>query len=110
MTLTVAKIKRAVRILAASEKQLAARVAKYGLTLDQYDSMLMSQRNRCAICHRPPAARPLEIDHDHRTGRVRGLLCWYCNKFRVARADVRHAEMYKRISAYLASTFDGRKL
>lgn len=53
----------------------------YGLTKSDYDVMLMRQDGRCAICRRPPSVqiRRLGVDHDHRTGRIRGLLCSGCN-------------------------------
>lgn len=56
--------------------------AKYGLTRKQYLSMLASQDGACAICRsKSPGARcrNLFVDHCHRTGRVRGLLCNRCN-------------------------------
>jgi hypothetical protein len=49
----------------------------YKLTTIQYSALLQAQRASCAICHR---ATKLVIDHDHTTGRVRGLLCDFCNK------------------------------
>jgi hypothetical protein len=49
---------------------------KYGLTLEDFDAMLESQGGGCAICGRPDADN---VDHDHETGRVRGILCWNCN-------------------------------
>lgn len=53
---------------------------KYGLTLDQYDEMLADQGGGCGICGRPPSDTiSLHIDHDHETGRIRGLLCFRCN-------------------------------
>jgi hypothetical protein len=46
-----------------------------------YDSLLASQGGRCAICLREPSERRrLDIDHDHKTMRVRGLLCAICNQ------------------------------
>lgn len=36
---------------------------------------------RCEICGNPPKKRALHRDHDHRTGKQRGLLCWTCNRF-----------------------------
>jgi Recombination endonuclease VII len=34
----------------------------------------------CAICGNGPKTRRLHIDHDHKTGRIRGLLCFRCNR------------------------------
>lgn len=58
---------------------------QYGLTCDQYDAMFAEQDGLCAICGQPERAlergriRKLAVDHDHETGRVRGLLCYSCN-------------------------------
>lgn len=49
---------------------------KYGLTLEAFDELQASQGGGCAICGRPDADN---VDHDHRTGRVRGILCFNCN-------------------------------
>lgn len=56
----------------------------YGITHDQYQAMLEDQSNACAICGSTewPAAQHAgspHVDHDHATGRVRGLLCGHCN-------------------------------
>ena len=50
---------------------------KYGITSDQYNEMVKNQNNKCAICGIETITP--HIDHDHITGRVRGLLCFYCN-------------------------------
>lgn len=42
--------------------------------------MTLIQENRCAICGEPPGRYSLNVDHDHATGRVRGLLCARCNQ------------------------------
>src|SRR5262245_41819246 len=57
---------------------------KYGLTHDLYQAMLEQQDGKCAICgeayqHTTSGIGPLEVDHDHNTGAVRGLLCRGCN-------------------------------
>lgn len=53
----------------------------YGLAPGEYARMLDAQDGRCAICGRKPRARRLAVDHDHNTGRVRGLACYLCNKY-----------------------------
>jgi len=41
--------------------------------------VLEEQEGVCAICFDPPTVRPLSVDHDHKTGKARGLLCKRCN-------------------------------
>lgn len=53
--------------------------SKYGVTPEHFREMLIGQAGRCLICHRVPE-RTLVIDHDHATGRIRGLLCNRCNR------------------------------
>jgi hypothetical protein len=58
----------------------------YGISVEQYDDMILAQGNRCAICQvefvgvkeEPKNLRP-HIDHNHETKWVRGLLCGHCN-------------------------------
>jgi hypothetical protein len=49
---------------------------KYGLTLEAFEALLASQGGGCAICGKPDVDH---VDQDHRTGRVRGILCFRCN-------------------------------
>ncbi len=57
--------------------------AMYGLTFDDYKALLKRQRGRCALClakrNTSKNKRRLDVDHDHETDRVRGLLCGKCN-------------------------------
>ena len=58
------------------------RLKTFGLSIEQYDAMLISQGGLCAICGSVPSdARSLAVDHDHDTGLVRGLLCTACNVY-----------------------------
>lgn len=51
-----------------------------GIGLETYTKLRDSQGNRCAIClHEPEDGQRLHVDHDHTSGRVRGLLCVRCN-------------------------------
>jgi hypothetical protein len=50
---------------------------KYGLTLEEYDTLVTTQGGRCAICGREDEL--LSVDHDHADGVIRGLLCRLCN-------------------------------
>lgn len=51
-----------------------------GITLLQYEDMLKNQLSVCAICrHISQDSTPLAVDHCHKTGKIRGLLCRPCN-------------------------------
>jgi hypothetical protein len=59
---------------------------KYGITLDEYNELLIKQNGVCDICsqiekvkHKNGTLLQLSVDHDHKTGKVRGLLCYKCN-------------------------------
>ena len=53
----------------------------YNITIDDYNDMFICQAGKCAICgvHQSDLKRRLFIDHCHKTGVVRGLLCHRCN-------------------------------
>lgn len=53
---------------------------KYGITIEQFDAMLESQGGVCAVCKGPALGKGrYHVDHDHDTGKIRGLLCHKCN-------------------------------
>ena len=52
---------------------------QYGITQEEFNGLLEFQGHQCAICGKDDIYRTLDIDHDHKTGEVRGLLCTNCN-------------------------------
>lgn len=52
---------------------------KYGLTEEKYKELFIEQDNKCSICGTPFEDTKAFVDHDHKTGKVRGLLCTQCN-------------------------------
>jgi hypothetical protein len=72
-------------VLKDRRKQLRS----HGLSVEQYEQMMVAQNGVCAICRRPERTprkrgvsgvlRALSVDHDHETDEVRGLLCHNCN-------------------------------
>ncbi|MBV9125670.1 MAG: endonuclease VII domain-containing protein [Planctomycetes bacterium] len=56
---------------------------KYGLSLERYDEILAEQGGVCLICRKAPVGKRrnerLSVDHNHETGKVRGILCHQCN-------------------------------
>lgn len=70
----------------------------YGITSSDYDVILAWQNGRCAGCGTLPKSRRLHVDHDHKTGEVRGLLCFPCNSGLRRSASIE--KMYRMI-AYL---------
>lgn len=83
---------------AASHDKMVGRV--YGLGPGEYHSLYLLQGGVCAICRRAKGiSKRLAVDHDHRTGRVRGLLCGPCNQFIGYIGD--NPEAGLRLAAYL---------
>ena len=53
---------------------------KFGITIEEYDELLTKQNNACAICNsKESKGKGWHVDHDHTTGKVRGILCLSCN-------------------------------
>ena len=88
----------------------------YGVTEQEYQMLLRLQQGVCWICHRPPKARRLSVDHRHTKGErklpteqrrkliranVRGLLCSFCNRGLQVFRD--KAELFSRAAQYLTT-------
>lgn len=56
-----------------------SRIRAYGIEPETYYEMLEKQGHKCAICNGKSTRRAMSIDHNHETGKVRGLLCDKCN-------------------------------
>lgn len=61
-------------------EQRISRIRSYGITEHDYDRMLEEQDNGCYLCGKTDRGKALSIDHDHNTGKVRGLLCSIHNR------------------------------
>lgn len=72
------KVKKDRDYLVDRRKNLKTR---YNMSLDDYDSLLKAQDYRCKLCNKEHMTnnKRLYVDHCHRTGKVRGLLCSNCN-------------------------------
>jgi hypothetical protein len=69
----------------------------YGLSLAQFNAMSEAQEHKCIICDE---IKPLSVDHDHQSGKIRGLLCNPCNRALGWFKD--DLECVKRAALYLA--------
>lgn len=80
------ELKRKQKVYQEALKADARKEAKlqrhYGMSLADYHTRLTEQGGCCAICGRDPEGfvRAFAVDHDHVTGRVRGILCPDCNR------------------------------
>lgn len=59
---------------------MAKRTAKYGMTPAAWDGMFLAQAGGCAACGQAFGWRTPNVDHDHATGQIRGLVCSPCNQ------------------------------
>ncbi len=71
-----------------------ARFKRYGITKEWFDNTLELQDNKCAICKKanPSKKRCLAVDHIHATKKVRGILCYKCNRDMNVIDDASHLE------------------
>jgi hypothetical protein len=88
--LNAAERMRAKRIDVRARRRDQHLQRRYGISLAQYNALFAAQNGSCAICgiSALETQRVLDVDHEHKTGTVRGLLCNACNtglgKFRDA--------------------------
>ena len=80
---------------------------EYGLSIEEYELLLKQQFGECAICRsktgtRKTKTRTLAVDHDHKTGKVRGLLCQPCNTVLGMFND--NPTLFKRAIKYLEAS------
>jgi hypothetical protein len=62
------------------DKQIDSRLmSRYGISLETYNEMLASQDGKCYLCDNTEGNKRPHVDHNHETGKVRGLLCYPCN-------------------------------
>lgn len=78
---------------------------KYGLSEVEYAALISKQNNLCAVCGEKQERKVLCVDHDHKTGKVRGLLCGNCN---VGLGNFRdNIRILQSAIGYLKSSIDG---
>lgn len=53
--------------------------SKYSITLEEKEGIWRQQKERCAVCDKEFSMREACVDHNHKTGLIRGLLCQLCN-------------------------------
>ena|SRR3990167_131816 len=70
---------------------------RYKVTYSEFEQLKREQENRCKICKKFSGGRRLSIDHNHETGRVRGLLCYKCN----TAIGLMDSSSFERARAYL---------
>lgn len=78
---------------------------RYGISLEQFDELFEKQQGCCAVCHRHQNEfkKRLAVDHDHKTGEIRGLLCDNCNRRVIG--HWREPERFLSAANYLTGPF-----
>ena len=68
-------------IKARQYKRKTSLKTKFGLSLEGFEKLFNMHKGKCWVCNGPPTGRwkRLHVDHCHKTGKVRGLLCHNCN-------------------------------
>lgn len=94
--------------LTKEESALRAWVSRlgrvFGLSADDYYAILELQDGQCPICGKPApetGERRFPVDHDHKTGEVRGVPCLYSNRYQIGRLTRADIPMLRRLIDYL---------
>jgi hypothetical protein len=83
---------------------------RLGVEPEQYYQLLAAQEGVCAICGRAPRKQHLAVDHNHKTGAIRGLLCVRCNH-KVLGGSGENVDVLRRAADYLENPpAEGRRL
>lgn len=81
---------------------------KYGITIDDYNQLLEQQHGYCRLCskHQSEFKRRLDVDHNHKTGKIRGLVCNGCNRTigKYENKQLKNKKLMKKIEIYLAKS------
>ncbi len=84
----------------SSQKYFSTILRVHKITREQYEKMVSDCKNCCMLCNRPPhKGKRLHLDHDHKTGKVRGLLCTRCNWY--LHTVEKDPEILERIKTYI---------
>lgn len=72
------------------------------ITVEEWKALIVKQNNRCAICsrHGSEFKNKLAVDHDHKTGRIRGLLCFACNRYLVQIFE-KYTDLLPKVQDYI---------
>ena len=85
-------------------RNMKAKFARYGITEEEYNQFLETQKQKCGMCLKTlnkKVPRRIHIDHDHATGRVRGILCDGCNLFLGRLESPTYPEKLEQAQTYL---------
>jgi hypothetical protein len=92
-------------------KDLAIQIRKYDLSTDDLQSLEINQNGVCKLCATPPGVNPRQKrlckDHDHATGKIRGLLCDKCNRALGMLGD--NVDSIAKVLIYLTGEIDTNK-
>lgn len=98
--------------LSKEESALRAWVSRlgrvFGMSKSDYTGIVRLQGGQCPICERPvpdpelPAdVRRFPVDHDHKSGEVRGIPCPFCNRYRIGQWNSSNVHHLRRVLAYV---------